>query len=139
MAAEHSHQSMLVTLLNEFASWKGLRVKVYHHQTEKRDNPFPGGVEYHRQYSWDLFRRMFNNNTYPYIYHQSWTESIVDKIKFFQQLGMWYLPNSTDACSGLDCCLDEANYVCHFGDKPSMRPCPSAPFKDERRGQKFWP
>lgn len=137
VAADHSHQTVLVSLLNEFASWKGLRVKVYHHGS---GNPFPGGVEFARYQHWEIFKRMFNNNTYPYIYHQSWTTNKDDKIKFFQQLGMWYLPNSTDSCTGLNCCLEEANYVCHYVDRPSARPCPEGEnIGPANVGQKFWP
>lgn len=136
VAADYSHQSALVSLINEFASWKGLRAKVYTHGV---DNPFPGGVEFHRQTSWDVFRKMFNNNAYPWIFHMSWTLNMDDKIKHYQQLGMWYLPNSTDSCSGLGCCLEEANYICHYGGLPSMRPCPEAPTPKGFRGQKFWP
>lgn len=135
--ADHSHQSALIALANEFSSWKGMRTKVYHHGA---DNPFPGGVEFHRSYAWDLFRQMFLNNTYPYIFHMSWTSNMEDKVKYYQQLGMWYLPNSTDSCSGLDCCLEEANFACHYTDKPSMRPCPDAGATEGYNGgEKFWP
>ncbi|KAG7344701.1 nucleotide-diphospho-sugar transferase [Nitzschia inconspicua] len=134
--SDHSHQSALTSLINEFASWKGLRVKVYPHGP---NNPFPGGVEFHRPASWDLFRRMFqDNNTYPYIFHMSWTLNMDDKIKHYQQLGMWYLPNTTESCSGLDCCLEEPNFVCHYGDKPSMFPCPDAPVPVGYTGERFW-
>jgi hypothetical protein len=134
--ADHSHQSALTSLMNEFASWKGLRVKVFRHGV---DNPFPGGIEFHKRAFWDVFRKMFHNDTFPLIYHMSWTQNMEDKIKHFQQLGMWYLPTSMDTCSGLDCCQTQANYICHYGERPSMRPCPEAPVPKLFRGPKFWP
>jgi hypothetical protein len=136
MTNDGSHQTVLVSLINEFASWKGMRVKVF---TNGADNPFPGGVEYHRDWARDLFYRMFEDNVYPYIFHMSWTFNMDDKLHHYQQMGMWYLGNDTSTCSGFDCCLDEPNFQCHKQDKPSMRPCPDAPMADGHRGKPFWP
>ena len=136
MTNDGSHQTVLVSLINEFASWKGLRVKVFPHGV---DNPLPGGVEYHREWTRDLFYRMFENNTYPYIFHMSWTFNMDDKLRHYQQMGMWYLGNDTSTCSGLDCCLEEPNFQCHKRDKPSMKPCNDSPMVDAHRGTPFWP
>jgi hypothetical protein len=43
IGATKSHQAALTALLNEFASWKGLRVKTF---SRGDGNLFPGGVEF---------------------------------------------------------------------------------------------
>ncbi|KAL3922072.1 MAG: hypothetical protein SGILL_002402 [Bacillariaceae sp.] len=136
MTTDGSHQTVLVSLINEFASWKGLRVKVFSHGV---DNPFPGGVEFHRVWCREMFYKMFEENVYPYIFHMSWTFNMEDKLNHYQQLGMWYLPDDTSTCSGRDCCLAESNFKCSYQDKPSMLPCPNATLVDGHRGTPFWP
>jgi hypothetical protein len=129
-----SHQATLAALMNEFVSWKGLRVKVWHHS--KLDNPFPGGVEFHRA---NAYMREFLNGTgsvNPYIFHMSWTENKVNKKVFFEQMGEWYT-REDENCSGLDCCLPQPNITCHYRDKPSKIHCPKSPNID-KRGRSFW-
>ncbi len=127
-------QHVVNTMIREFASSKGLRSKVI---PLGSSNPFPGGVEFHHRPAWDIFRQMFNHDIYPYTLHMSWTVNMTYKVQYFQQLGMWFLGNDTSTCSGLDCCLEEANFICHYQDKPSKYPCPHAPNKDEY-GRPFW-
>lgn len=67
-----SHQATLSALLAEFASWKGLRVKVWH---KGGDNLFPGGVEYHLNK--DYMKKFIANEIKPYIFHMSWYVLIV--------------------------------------------------------------
>jgi hypothetical protein len=134
ISATKSHQATLTALLNEFVSWKGLRVKVWHHS--RADNPFPGGVEYHRGFG---YMREFLGGTGgmdPYIFHMSWTENKVNKKLFFEQMGEWYTKED-DSCSGFDCCLAQPNITCHSRDKPSKIPCPQSPTID-KRGKLFW-
>jgi len=152
IAKTKSHQTALAALLNEHVSWKGLRVKVWR---KGEGNPFPGGVEYHQQA--DLMRRLLKRNqnaldermgkspTYPdteilkdtpYIFHMSWTESKVNKKKYFQQMGEWYLKDECDD-TGYECCLALPDTVCHYRDKPSLINCAKSPPID-RGHRSFW-
>jgi hypothetical protein len=131
----YNDQSIMNKLISEFASSKGLRAKVI---PWGPSNPFPCGKEFQSPSAWDIFRQMFNHGIYPYTLHMSWTHNMTDKIKYFQQLGLWYLGNETSTCSGLDCCLEDANYLCHYQDKPSMYPCPHAPKANVDYGVLFW-
>jgi Nucleotide-diphospho-sugar transferase len=135
--ATKSHQATLTSLLNEFVSWKGLRVKVWHYG--RADNLFPGGIEYHRS---KAYMRDFLGDKAtidPYIFHMSWTENKDNKKLFFEQMGEWYTKEdkSGGACSGLDCCLAQPNITCHYRDKPSKIPCPNSPIID-KWGKSFW-
>ncbi|KAL7543831.1 hypothetical protein ACHAWF_007465, partial [Thalassiosira exigua] len=143
--AWYSHQQALIQLLAEHASLYGLRVKVYPKEAEE----FPGGVQYHRKR--DVMKEIMAGKTNAYIFHMSWTKNKDDKLKFFRQMGEWYLK---DECAGKDageiargdgggggggapkarlatrCCSAEPLITCHYRDKPSKVPCDDAPFID---------
>ena len=76
----------------------------------------------------------------PYIFHMSWTENKVNKMKLLQQLGEWYVRDqcvtkSVDQIFDEDrmksetialdkaCCLAEPVVQCHYRNKPSKIPC----------------
>jgi len=122
-----SHQAALSALLAEFASWKGLRVKVWH---KGGDNLFPGGVEYHLNK--DYMKKFIANEIKPYIFHMSWTANKDNKKLYYEQMGEWYTQED-NSCSGFDCCLPQANITCHFRDKPSKIPCKNSPPIDKGR------
>jgi hypothetical protein len=139
-----SHQVVMNGLLNEFASWKGLRVKVW---KKGGSNLFPGGVEFH--YYFDYMKEILEgrrnastSTNIPYIFHMSWTENKDNKRLYYQQMGEWYVneePNSIDGkvCSGVNCCLPQPNITCHFRDKPSKIPCRDSP-AIQQGGHSFW-
>lgn len=136
-----SHQSALTTLLADFASNRGLKVKVL-----GRDDPqgllFPGGFHYHSR---KQFMQQFASNSLtaekPYIFHMSWTHNKDNKQKFLQQMGDWYVK---DECVGVeavppmpDCCIQEPEVQCHYRDKPSKKPCKDSPPIDKGK-RSFW-
>ncbi len=135
-----SHQHVLNELLVEFATSKGLRVKVVrkgHH------NPFPGGVEFHNKP--DVMKALLNGTTTNevYAFHMSWTHSKENKKKFFQQLGEWYWNDdetSSGGCTGSACCLASPVIKCHYRDKPSIIPCVDSPRieGDQTKNMSFW-
>lgn len=133
IASTKSHQAALTALLNEFASWKGLRVKTWRMGD---GNPFPGGVEYHRHK--DYMKSLFAGEIDPYIFHMSWTTNKDNKKLYLEQMGEWYVQEDTSTCSPLDCCLPKPNITCHYRDKPSKIPCKSSPNID-KKGRSFWP
>lgn len=142
--SSHSHQQALVQLLTEHSSLFGLRVKVFHRDTDE----FPGGFQYHRRK--DFMKKLIKGEVQSEIFHMSWTTNKENKLKFFQQMGEWYL---NDKCLGqtkqqilsdsmgaslIDgCCLPEPEVVCHYRDKPSKIPCSHKDPIDEGR-KSFW-
>jgi hypothetical protein len=135
----HSHQIALIALLNEHASMYGLMTKIL----SRDDDEFPGGYHYHNRKPY--MRQYLKKQNDPYIFHMSWTSSKVNKKKFFEQMGLWYLD---EKCYGKTlfevggnaeaCCLAVANINCHFRDKPSVIPCRGFPPIDKGRPS-FWP
>ena len=133
VAQTKSHQATLTAVLNEHASWKGLRVKVW---KKGLGNPFPGGFEYHRVKPVMQTLLQGNSTANPYIFHMSWTKNKDNKKKFLEQLGQWYKKEGCNT-QGLDCCLAKPNVICHYRDKPSIIPCRDSPPIDKNRPS-FW-
>ncbi len=137
-----SHQIALVQVLSEHASLYGLQVKIW----DRHTNEFPGGHFFHQRF--DSMKQIVRGELTPYIFHMSWTENKSNKVKFMQQMGMWYARDSCrnksmaelksdSGTKSLDCCLAQPLVQCHFKDKPSIIPCPDSPFIDAG-GQSFW-
>lgn len=144
-----SHQQALIALLNEHSSLFGLKVKVLNRDGEE----FPGGWHYHHSGMSSMIRDMVSGKARPYIFHMSWTNNKVNKIKFFQQMGDWYVNEKciaksvqeigndklstgmNDMTSPLrpECCLVEPMVICHYRDKPSIKPCRDSPPIDKGR------
>ena len=61
-----SHQSALTSMISEFASWRGLRVKVFGRDTELGQR-FPGGFHYHQRKA--FMRSIALGEHSPYIFH----------------------------------------------------------------------
>jgi hypothetical protein len=129
--SSHSHQQVLIALLNEHVSLFGLKVKVLSRAMEE----FPGGYHYHQRtkvYMKDLFA----GKVKPFIFHMSWTLNKVNKIFFLRQMGEWYVPEQCiqrkvedmkmDSLS-TSCCTQEPIFSCHYRDKPSIKPCYRSP------------
>lgn len=144
----HSHQITLVALLQEHASMYGMNVKIF----SRTEDDFPGGHAFHRRY--DFMRNIMAGTAVPYIFHMSWTLNKTNKIKFYRQMGEWFLQ---DACvqqtadevlgravvtTAIDellqaCCSAEPIFSCHYRDKPSKHPCRDSPPVD-KGGPSFW-
>jgi hypothetical protein len=135
-----SHQSALNIVLQEHASWRGLRVKVLNVETEM----FPGGFHFHRRK--DFMKDMIAGKVKPYIFHMSWTTNKENKRMFFEQLGDWHVDDqcigsttskilSDGRNNGSDlpsaCCLAKPQVKCHYRDKPSRIPCKDRPSIDK--------
>ena len=142
-----SHQIPLTFVLQEMASLHGLSIYIFNARTT---DDFPGGHAFHRR---RLFMKDFvAGKVLPYLFHMSWTASKINKVKFYQQLGEWYV---TETCSaGWDksenvqqlltahehkapCCAAEPVVTCHYQDKPSKIPCKDSPTID-KNGRSFW-
>jgi hypothetical protein len=135
-----SHQIALVALLNEHASMYGLKVKIWERNLEE----FPGGFSFHRKK--DFMKELVQGKRQPYIFHMSWTKNKDNKIKFYEQMGEFYLQ---DKCMGKplaeilggvsveSCCSTDPLIKCHYKDKPSKIPCKNSPPID-KGGRSFW-
>jgi len=144
--ATGSHQQVLVGLLAEHSSLFGLKVKIL----DQSEDGFPGGYHYHNDHK--FMRRFVKGETDTYLFHMSWTHNKVNKIKFFQQMGDWYvndkcvstkpqiiLNSATYESKSLiaPCCAAEPLVSCHYRDKPSKIPCrDSQPI--DNGGRSFW-
>ncbi len=156
-----SHQSALIVLLVEQASLHGLRIKTWN----RMEDEFPGGHAYHTRK--DFMKRLVlsKNSTEgrgliessdenadgvdPYLFHMSWTLNKENKLKYFEQMGEWYLNQQCNTGSDnlqneaiqnpsiSNCCSAKPLMKCHFKDKPSMIPCPDAPSIDAQHPS-FW-
>jgi len=142
-----SHQVPLVALLQEHASMYGLKVKIF----SRDGDDFPGGHAYHRRK--DFMRSIINGEVNPYIFHMSWTHNKENKVKYYQQMGEWYLENKCiqknfKQIIGVEpvnekaplfeaCCAAEPMITCHYRDKPSKIPCKESPPID-KGGKSFW-
>ena len=133
-----SHQIPLIAHLSEQASMYGLRVKTW----ERNKEEFPGGFNFHKngnkskQFIKDLMAGKAKDTQ---VFHMSWTSSKVDKVKFYQQMGEWYLKDECKEKQTIpkDCCATEPILTCHYRDKPSKVPCKDSPSIDGN-GRSWW-
>jgi len=140
----HSHQVPLVALLQEHASMYGLRVKIL----SRTEDDFPGGHAFHRRKS--FMQDIITGAVQPFIFHMSWTHNKENKIKYYRQLGEWFLQDqciqkTVDQITGgggaeadllQSCCAAEPLFSCHYRDKPSKLPCKDSPPID--KGARSW-
>mmetsp|Transcript_33857 Transcript_33857/g.51034 ORF Transcript_33857/g.51034 Transcript_33857/m.51034 type:complete len:256 (+) Transcript_33857:69-836(+) len=144
-----SHQQALVAILTDHASYYGLKVKVL----GRDENEFPGGFHYHRRRDY-MKKLVKGKEDDAYIFHMSWTHNKDNKLKFFKQMGEWYL---NEKCVGKTlgeivedgaeatelplvepCCLMEPEITCYYSDKPSKTiKCKESPTID-KGGRSFW-
>ena len=73
----------------------------------------------------------------------SWTLSKSNKLKYFEQMGEWFLDKQ---CVGKtkseigdvpSCCLKEPAITCYYSDKPSKIRCDDSPRLDKGKPS-FW-
>jgi hypothetical protein len=142
-----SHQQALIALMNEHVSLYGLRVKVF----SRDEEDFPGGYQYH-MVSGKFMKQLFAGEVDPFLFHMSWTKNKDNKLKFFQQMGEWYVKDEcihkkVEEIDGIDasesgayatsCCSAEPIIQCHYRDKPSKFPCKDSPSIDKDK-KSFW-
>ncbi len=157
ITAWNSHQAVLIALMSEHSSLTGLTVKVYSKETEE----FPGGLHFHQKK--EVMKAIMSGNSKAYIFHMSWTNNKVDKVKFLQQLGEWYVNEQcvgkeaheisgielgaggggiTNGTLSPNCCSAQPIFKCHYKDKPSKVPCPDSPYTLKKPGESadlsFW-
>jgi len=139
-----SHQSALTSLMVDHSSWRGLKVKVFSRDDREYGHLFPGGFHYHMRR--DFMHKLVNKELDPIVFHMSWTKNKDNKKKYFQQMDDWFVNDKCDGKKADDigadsiiesCCLAQANFRCHYRDKPSRKPCKDSPPIDKGR-KSFW-
>jgi hypothetical protein len=90
IAQTHSHQSTLIHYLSEATHLMGLKVHVLD------DEEFPSGQAYHENKP--FIKKMMAHEVRPYVFHMCWTDNRANKVVYFKEVNLWYLPDS-DTCS----------------------------------------
>lgn len=80
----HSHQSVLIRHIAEAHHLAGLKVWVLDTAL------FPSGQTYHEKKQ--QVKRIQERAFRPYVFHMCWTSNRVDKVVYFKEMGLWYLP-----------------------------------------------
>eukprot|EP01038_Epipyxis_sp_PR26KG_P009477 gene9477-12768_t len=87
----HSHQSVLIKHISEVHHLFGLQVFVLDMDL------FPSGQAYHEN---KKFVKKIQDRTYrPFVFHMCWTSNRVDKVVYFKDIGLWYLPEVNEVCN----------------------------------------
>jgi hypothetical protein len=86
----HSHQSVLIRHISEAHHLFGLSVYVLDNQA------FPSGQAYHENKP--LIRKIQSRNYRPYVFHMCWTDNRENKVVYFKDVGLWYLPDEDNVC-----------------------------------------
>ena len=92
IGATHSHQATFIRYIAETHHLYGLNIKVVEREM------FPSGIMYHHEKKY--IEKMLNYTIIPKVFHMCWTSSREDKVKFFKELGLWFLPENSICLSG---------------------------------------
>jgi len=92
----HSHQSVLIRHIAEAHHLFGLRVYVLDQKL------FPSGQTYHERKK--EVKKIQEKKFRPYVFHMCWTSNRVDKVIYFKDMKLWFLPGkgrarATDTCN----------------------------------------
>jgi hypothetical protein len=90
IGATHSHQATFIRYIIETHHLYGLNIKVVPREM------FPSGIMYHHEKKY--VEKMLNYTIIPKVFHMCWTSSREDKVKFFKELGLWFLPYDNGIC-----------------------------------------
>jgi hypothetical protein len=87
----HSHQQVLIRHIAESHHLFGLQVFVLNREL------FPSGQTYHENKK--LVKKIQEKTYRPYVFHMCWTDNRENKIVYFKDVGLWYLPDKDPVCS----------------------------------------
>ena len=88
----HSHQAVLTRHLLEAHDLAGLQVDIL------PNTQFPSGAMYHHNKT--FIKEIVAYTVVPHVFHMCWTQSRTDKVKYFKELGLWFLPVSASDSEG---------------------------------------
>jgi len=84
ISATKSHQAILTRHITEAHHLAGLQVGVLSQED------FPSGIMYHHNKS--FIRAIKAYTATPVVFHMCWTQSRTEKVTYFKDIGMWFLP-----------------------------------------------
>lgn len=79
-------------------------------------------------------KKLIDGSVQPYAFHMNWNNDKTTKREFNQQLGDWYVADTTSLV--LESCRTESQIKCHYRDKPSKIRCDDSPLIEGTRS--FW-
>eukprot|EP00607_Mallomonas_marina_P007308 CAMPEP_0182418196 /NCGR_PEP_ID=MMETSP1167-20130531/2668_1 /TAXON_ID=2988 /ORGANISM="Mallomonas Sp, Strain CCMP3275" /LENGTH=466 /DNA_ID=CAMNT_0024592271 /DNA_START=567 /DNA_END=1964 /DNA_ORIENTATION=- len=91
IAFTHSHQATLNRHLLETQGLLNLQINVL------SSVDFPSGIMFHHNKSY--MKRLSHHQEDPYVFHMCWTNNRHEKVTFFKQIGMWFIPEDRLSCS----------------------------------------
>ena len=87
----HSHQAVLIRHIAETVHLIGLQIVVLN------NDEFPSGQAYHERKN--FIKKIQNKEVMPYVFHMCWTDNRENKIVYFKDVGLWYLPDGKKECT----------------------------------------
>jgi hypothetical protein len=81
----HSHQSVLIRHISEAHHLVGLKIWVLDEKL------FCSGQAYHENKP--LIRKIQAKTFKPFVFHMCWTDNRENKVVYFKDVGLWYLPD----------------------------------------------
>lgn len=90
ISATHSHQATLTRHITEAHHVMGLSLSVLDMKL------FPSGIMFHHEKPY--VNDVLAYKELPYVWHMCWTSSRDDKVKYFKEMGMWFIDDSVDEC-----------------------------------------
>eukprot|EP01031_Cornospumella_fuschlensis_P037843 gene37843-45971_t len=118
----HSHQSVLIRHISESHHLFGLKIHVLDSTT------FPSGQAYHENKP--LIRKIQAKTFRPYVFHMCWTDNRENKVVYFKDVDLWYLPDEQSLCENGGAMLDYALRYHKRGPSILDKCC---------QRQKYWP
>ena len=88
IAQTHSHQQVLTKYVFESMHLVGLNVFVLDQET------FPSGQAYHENKK--LVTKVIERTFRPYVFHMCWTDNRVNKVVYFKETKLWFLPDEME-------------------------------------------
>ena len=82
----HSHQSVLIRHAAEAHHSFGMKIYLLDREL------FPSGQAYHEKKN--FIKKIVEHTYMPYVFHMCWTSNRVDKVKYFKEIGLWYIPDT---------------------------------------------
>jgi hypothetical protein len=90
ISATHSHQATLTRHITEAHHVAGLTLSVLDMRM------FPSGIMYHHDKPY--VKQVLEYIVLPYVWHMCWTSSRDDKVKFFKEMGLWFINDQETEC-----------------------------------------
>lgn len=99
----NSHQAVLIRHITEAHHLYNLDVGVLDQDL------FPSGIMFHHNKTY--IESMLKHEVHPFVFHMCWTASREDKVKYFKEMGFWFLSQSEDSSAVCSSSQNMLNYL----------------------------